>query len=405
MKRFPSLLAATSLTFTLSACTQDTPGETIEVTASDTECTVSEDSVEAGTATFSVENSAGAPLAFFVLAPGGGRVYGSRDEIAPGSSADLKVSLEPGEYATACKLGWRGPDIGPARFTVTGDTDTAAEGSVEERLEDARDNYVTFARRELAEFLPQVEEFAETYAAGDDERAKELYPAAREKYMRISPLAVSVGVLDERINAREEEYTAQARDLKERDQTFTEWLGFHRIEKDLWPEEDAEASEPEEPTTPRERREIADALIGDVEQLKMTVDKSSFIKSRDITMDTIVRGALRQTEQPAHDVDDAIGAVHASRAVFDAVKDIAADRGEEGEKLVDDTEGHLDSLQRSLEDQVAELDSSDDVDGTENTEDAEDAEEVNSTIDLGELHEDLTRLADLLGLEMEEQEG
>ena len=137
----------------------------------------------------------------------------------------------------------------------------------------------------------------------------------------------------------------------------------------------------------------------------MTVDKSSFIKSRDITMDTIVRGALRQTEQPAHDVDDAIGAVHASRAVFDAVKDIAADRGEEGEKLVDDTEGHLDSLQRSLEDQVAELDSSDDVDGTENTEDAEDAEEVNSTIDLGELHEDLTRLADLLGLEMEEQEG
>ncbi|SIS51438.1 iron uptake system component EfeO [Corynebacterium appendicis CIP 107643] len=398
MNRFPSVLAATTLTFTLSGCAQATAGETIEVTATDTECAVAVDSVEAGTSTFEVENSAGAPLAFFVLAPGGGRVYASRDNIMPGSSADLTVSLDPGDYATACKLGWRGPDIGPAEFTVTGDTDTAAEGSAEEQLETARDNYVTFARRELAEFLPQVEDFAEAYAAGDDARAKQLYPAAREKYMRISPLAVSVGVLDERINAREEEYRTQAGDLKERDQTFTEWLGFHRIEKDLWPELAAETSEPEEPTTPRERREIADTLIGDVEQLKMTVDKSNFIEARDITMDTIVRGALRKTGQPVHDAHDAIGAVHASRAVFEAVKDLAADRGEEGSTLVSETENHLDSLQRSAETAIGEL---------ENPETAGETgggTAEKSDVELSQLNEDLARLADLLGLDVEEQE-
>lgn len=394
MKRSPAVLVATALTFTLAACGQES-GETFEVAASDTACTVSGDTAEAGTSTFEVENSSGAPLAFFVLAPNGGRVYASRDNIMPGSTADLTVSLNPGTYATACKLGWRGPDIGPARFTVTGDKDAAKEGSVEEQLETARDNYVTFARRELAEFLPQVEDFAEAYAAGDDERAKQLYPAAREKYMRISPLAMSVGVLDMRINAREEEYKAQAGDLKKRDQTFTEWLGFHRIEKDLWPEEIAETSEQEEPTTPRERREIADTLIGDVEQLKMTVDKPNFVKPHNVTMDTIVRGALRQTRQPAHDVHDAIGTVHASRAVFDAVKDVAADRGDEGEKLVSETENRLDSLQHSAETAIGEL---------ENPETAEETAEK-SELDLSQLHEDLTRLADLLSLDVEEPDG
>ncbi|MCT1683291.1 cupredoxin domain-containing protein [Corynebacterium appendicis] len=399
MNRFPSVLAATTLTFTLSGCAQDTAGETIEVTATDTECTVAVDSVEAGTSTFEVKNSAGAPLAFFVLAPGGGRVYASRDNIMPDSSADLTVSLDPGDYATACKLGWRGPDIGPAEFTVTGDTDTAAEGSAEEQLETARDNYVTFARRELAEFLPQVEDFAEAYAAGDDARAKQLYPAAREKYMRISPLAVSVGVLDERINAREEEYRTQAGDLKERDQTFTEWLGFHRIEKDLWPELAAETSEPEEPTTPRERREIADTLIGDVEQLKMTVDKQNFADSRDITMDTIIAAAIDTTEKAPHDAHDAEGAVLATRAVVAAVEDIAADRGDQGKQLIDDTTAHLDSLQRSAETRIGELGNPE-----ASGETGEPTEQPEPDLDLSQLHEDLTCLADLLGLEVEEQE-
>lgn len=399
MKRSPAVLAAIALTFTLAACAEET-GETFEVTASNTECAVSEDTAQAGTSTFKVENSSGAPLAFFVLAPGGGRVYASRDNIMPESTADLTVSLEPGTYATACKLAWRGPDIGPAEFTVTGDAGTSAEGSVAEQLETARDNYVTLARRELAELLPQVEDFAEAYAAGDNARAKQLYPAAREKYMRISPLASTVGMLDARINARENEYTANAADLKERDQTFTEWLGFHRIEKDLQPE--ISSTDDAEPSTPRERREIADTLIGDVEQLKMTVDKQNFADSRDITMDTIVAAAIDTTEKAPHDAHDAEGAVLATRAVVAAVEDIAADRGDQGKQLIDDTTAHLDSLQRSAETRIGELGNPEASEETGET--GETGEQPEPDLDLSQLHEDLTRLADLLGLEVEEQE-
>lgn len=391
MKRSPAVLVATALTFTLAACGQES-GETFQVTASDTACTVSEDTAEAGTSTFEVENSSGAPLAFFVLAPNGGRVYASRDNIMPGSTADLTVSLNPGTYATACKLGWRGPDIGPAEFTVTGDTQTSAEGSVEEQLETARDNYVTFARRELAELLPQVEDFAETYAAGDDARAMQLYPEVRRKYMGIGPLASSVGVLDARINTREDEYAENSAAFTKRDQTFTEWLGFHRIEKDLRPE--LSSTDDAEPSTPRERREIADTLIGDVEQLKTTVDKQNFVDSHDISMDKIVANALRATEKMPHDANDAEGAVLAARAVVASVEDIAADGGDEGATLIDDTTAHLDSLQRSAETQIGEAE-----------EKGEATEHADPTLDLSQLHQDLTRLADLLGLDVEEPDG
>ena len=396
MKRSPAVLAAMALTVTLAACGQES-GETFKVAASDTACTVSADTAEAGTSTFQVENSSGAPLAFFVLAPAGGRVYASRDNIAPGATADLTVSLDPGTYATACKLGWRGPDIGPATFTVTGDESTADEGSAEEQLEGARDNYVTFARRELAELLPQVEDFAEAYAAGDDVRAAQLYPEVRRKYMGISPLASTIGTLDARINAREDEYKANAAELKKRDQTFTEWLGFHRIEKDLQPE--LASTDDAEPTTPRERREIADVLIGDVEQLKMTVDKQNFAESRGITMDTIAAAALRATEQNPHDAHDADGAVLAARAVVAAIEDIAANRGDEGTQLIDDTTSHLNSLQRSAESQIGELEN------PEASAAAEETEETTSTPDLSQLHEDLERLADLLDLDVEDTQS
>lgn len=404
MKRSPAVLAAVALTVTLAACAEES-GETFEVTATDSACTVSEDTAEAGTSTFEVKNSSGAPLAFFVLAPGGGRVYASRDNIAPGETADLTVSLDPGTYATACKLGWRGPDIGPAEFTVTGGADSATDGSVEEQLKDARDNYVTFARRELAELLPQVEDFAEAYAAGDDVRASQLYPDARRKYMGISPLASSVGTLDARINAREDEYKANAAELKKRDQTFTEWLGFHRIEKDIQP--DLASTDGAEPTTPRERREIADALIGDVEQLKTTVDKQNFAKSRDIIMDTIA-AALRATEQKPHDAHDAEGAVLAARAVVATVEDIAANRGDDGKQLIDDTTSHLDSLQRSAESQIRELESpeaSAAAEETGETEETEDTENTASVLDLSQLHEELSRLTDLLGLDVEDADA
>jgi iron uptake system component EfeO len=75
-----------------------------------------------------------------------------------------------------------------------------------------------------------VASFVSAYEAGDDEKARSLFPTTRAFYERIEPVAESLGDLDPRIDYREVDAVAEGLD----------WTGFHRIEKDLWvPAQDA----------------------------------------------------------------------------------------------------------------------------------------------------------------------
>lgn len=375
MKRSPALFAALALTFPLAGCVENNADDAIDVQAKEDSCQVAADSVESGTSTFSITNSGERVTEFYVLADDGLRVIAERENIAPGSTTDLTVQLEPGSYFTACKPGLRGANVGQSEFTVTGEPIQYNE-SDEKRFNEARDNYVAFVQNEVAELLPQVEEFAEAYAAGDDEKAKQLYPTTRVHYERIEPVAEALGVLDARIDYREVDYIAEADELKEDDQTFTEWLGFHRMEKDLWPPaadaknaDGAPAREGWEPSTPEHRREIADTLIADVEQLSTTVNADNFIEEQDITVDTVSNGAMGLLEEVAttkvtgeenwwshKDLYDFQANIQGSRIAFDMVKGIAAERGEEGQKLVDDIENRFNDIQELL-DQYGSLES------------------------------------------------
>ena len=368
MKRSPALLAAVALTLPLAGCVENSSGDAIDVQAKEDACQVATDSVESGTSTFSITNSGERVTEFYVLADDGLRVIAERENIAPGSTADLTVQLEPGNYFTACKPGLRGANVGQSEFTVTGEPIQYNE-SDEKRFNEARDNYVAFVQNEVAELLPKVEEFAEAYAAGDDEKAKALYPTTRVHYERIEPVAEALGVLDARIDYREVDYIAEADELKEDDPSFTEWLGFHRMEKDLWPPaEDAKnadgapAREGWEPSTPEHRREIADTLIADVEQLNTTVNADNFIEEQDITVDTVSNGAMGLLEEVAttkvtgeenwwshKDLYDFQANIQGSRIAFDMVKGIAAERGEEGKQLVDDIESRFNDIQELLD--------------------------------------------------------
>ncbi len=368
MKRSPALLAAVALTLPLAGCVENSSGDAIDVQAKEDACQVAADSVESGTSTFSITNEGERVTEFYVLADDGLRVIAERENIAPGSTADLTVQLEPGNYFTACKPGLRGANVGQSEFTVTGEPIQYNE-SDEKRFNEARDNYVAFVQNEVAELLPKVEEFAEAYAAGDDEKAKALYPTTRVHYERIEPVAEALGVLDARIDYREVDYIAEADELKEDDPSFTEWLGFHRMEKDLWPPaEDAKnadgapAREGWEPSTPEHRREIADTLIADVEQLNTTVNADNFIEEQDITVDTVSNGAMGLLEEVAttkvtgeenwwshKDLYDFQANIQGSRIAFDMVKGIAAERGEEGKQLVDDIESRFNDIQELLD--------------------------------------------------------
>lgn len=368
MKRSPVILASLALTLPLAGCVENSSGDGIDVQAKEDTCTVATNSVESGTRTFSITNEGERVTEFYVLADDGLRVIAERENITPGSTADLTVQLEPGTYYTACKPGLRGPNVGQAEFTVTGEPIQYSE-SDEQRFNEARDNYVAFVKNEVAELLPKTEEFAEAYAAGDDEKAKDLYATTRVHYERIEPIAEALGVLDARIDYREVDYIAEADQLKEDDPTFTEWLGFHRMEKDLWPPaadtknaDGAPAREGWEPSTPEKRREIADALIADVEELHSTVTSPDFAEENDITVDTVSNGAMGLLEEVAttkvtgeenwwshKDLYDFQANIQGSRIAFDMVKGIAAERGEQGKKLVDEISSRFDDIQTLLD--------------------------------------------------------
>ena len=415
MKRSPALLAAVALTLPLAGCVENSSGDAIDVQAKEDACQVATDSVESGTSTFSITNSGERVTEFYVLADDGLRVIAERENIAPGSTADLTVQLEPGNYFTACKPGLRGANVGQSEFTVTGEPIQYNE-SDEKRFNEARDNYVAFVQNEVAELLPKVEEFAEAYAAGDDEKAKELYPTTRVHYERIEPVAEALGVLDARIDYREVDYIAEADELKEDDQTFTEWLGFHRMEKDLWPPAEDEknadgapAREGWEPSTPEHRREIADTLIADVEQLNTTVNADNFIEEQDITVDTVSNGAMGLLEEVAttkvtgeenwwshKDLYDFQANIQGSRIAFDMVKGIAAERGEEGQKLVDDIENRFNDIQELL-DQYGSLES-----GFVDYDEVDAGEQAKLTRSLDALREPLSNLTGtVLGLNVD----
>lgn len=415
MKRSPALIAAVALTLPLAGCVENSSGDAIEVQAKEDACRVDTDSVESGATTFSITNAGERVTEFYVLASDGLRVIAERENIAPGSTADLTVQLEPGSYFTACKPGLRGANVGQSEFTVTGEPIQYNE-SDEKRFNEARDNYVAFVQNEVAELLPKVGEFAEAYAAGDDEKAKQLYPTTRVHYERIEPVAEALGVLDARIDYREVDYIAEADELKGDDPSFTEWLGFHRMEKDLWPPaEDAKnadgapAREGWEPSTPDHRREIADTLIADVEQLNTTVNSDNFLEDQDITVDTVSNGAMGLLEEVAttkvtgeenwwshKDLYDFQANIQGSRIAFDMVKGIAAERGEEGQELVRDIETRFNDIQELL-DQYGSLET-----GFVDYDEVDAGEQAKLTRSLDALREPLSNLTGtVLGLNVD----
>ena len=229
-------------------------------------------------------------------------------------------------------------------------------------------SYVQFARNEVGELVPAVQAFAAAYAAGEDDHARDLYATTRVHYERIEPIAEALGILDAKIDYREVDYIAEANELAGEDPDFTEWRGFHRMEKDLWVPDASDknadgtpAREGWEPSTPAQRQEIANQLVADVEELEAVLNDPKFIEDNDVTIDTVSNGAISLLEEIAtnkvtgeenwwshKDLYDFQSNLQGSRIAFDLVAPIAADRGEEGAKLVEDINARFDDVQALL---------------------------------------------------------
>jgi iron uptake system component EfeO len=105
--------------FTLAvgaACSSTSPtAGAIPITATNTECRVSQTSFAAGRYKFEVQNT-GSDVTEVYIYGKGDKVVTEKENIGPGTTATFSATLSAGEYQVACKPGQKGDGI---RQTIT----------------------------------------------------------------------------------------------------------------------------------------------------------------------------------------------------------------------------------------------------------------------------------------------
>ena len=345
---------AGALALALSGCVPnhaEVAALTVDIT--DDSCVVSDATATTGAITFAITNSGTDVNEFEILADDKLRIVGEKENITPGQTVSYVAELTPGTYYTACKFQLVGAPVGLAEFTVTGEA--SARSADEEALTaEAVSNYIAYVKSQVAELLPQVQEFTAAYAAGDDETARALYASARVSYERIEPTAEAFGDLDPQLDYREVDAVAEG----------LEWTGFHRIEKDLWPPAAGDLNSDGEsalldwaPSTPEERRGYADRLNENVQELYELVVAPEFT----ITLGDISNGAIGLLDEVAvgkisgeedwwshTDLWDFAANVQGAQVAFGTVANVAASKGEAGAALVADIDAEFANLSSLL---------------------------------------------------------
>lgn len=267
----------------LAACTSNSPTTgadgsdgKVTVTSSDDSCKVSTTEVPAGPVTFEVTNSGKQVTEFYLLGEDGLRIVGEVENIGPQLSRDLVVNVPAGTYSTACKPGMKGEGI-RAGFTVT-KSDTPVDAGDQANVEQAQTNYATYVKDQSDQLLTKTTEFVRLYEAGKDDEARDLYAKARVHWERIETVAESFGDLDPKMDAREADL-----------EPGQKWTGWHRIEKDLWPQDAKDYTA----LTDAQRKTYGQDLLKNTTTLDKRIQKMTF------TIDQIANGSRGLLEEVA----------------------------------------------------------------------------------------------------------
>ncbi|GLW67525.1 lipoprotein [Actinomadura rubrobrunea] len=255
----------------VSACADKDGGgggsDAIQVTASDTECKVSRTEFPAGHVTLAVHNTGSKVTEVYIYAPGD-RIVTERENIGPGTRAEITAEVKAGSYEIACKPGMRGDGI-RQKVTATGQ---GAPRPNDPRLDRAIAEYRRYVQEQADATLPKAEKFAAAVKAGDVAEAKKTYAVSRIGWERTEPVAESFGDIDPKVDVRE--------DGLEQGQT---WTGWHRLEKALW--KDGKIGE--------EEKKLADQLIVDLK------DWQKRVGTADITATGMANGAKELLDEVA----------------------------------------------------------------------------------------------------------
>ncbi len=284
--RFVLPVAALATLPFLAACTSNTTdsaspsgaGGPISVTSSDSSCEVSAESAPAGNLQFDVTNAGSKVTEFYLYSSDGKRIVGEVENIGPGLQGKLIVTADEGSYLTACKPGMVGQGI-RADFKVTEPVAGSRAPSEDAVLiSRAQNRYRVYVQRQANILLAGTREFVAAYRSGQADKARALYPTVRSHYEAIEPVAESFGKLDPELDLREADLTQGQK-----------WTGWHRIEKDLWPQRDPSYH----PLSPAQRRQYAQDLLANTKILQGKISTLTF------TTDQIANGSSGLMEEVA----------------------------------------------------------------------------------------------------------
>ncbi|WP_192458871.1 iron uptake system protein EfeO [Musicola keenii] len=263
-----SALCAALLTLpAVDALAADVPQ--IKITVNDKQCEPMQVTVAAGKTQFVVYNASQKNLEWEILK--GVMVVEERENIAPGFTQKMTANLETGEYDMTCGL--LSNPKGKLIVTAAAGSTPTAKTSVLDLVGPIAD-YKVYVIREVDELVKQTKQFTDAIKAGKLDDARKLYAVARQHYERIEPIAELFSDLDEKIDAREDDYEKKAADPN-----FT---GFHRLEKALFADHSVKGSE-----------QYADQLYGDVQELQQRIAGLTFPPAK------VVGGAAGLIEEVA----------------------------------------------------------------------------------------------------------
>ncbi|GAA3121444.1 iron uptake system protein EfeO [Streptomyces rameus] len=301
--------AATAAALTaLSACTAKSDaedGNAIHVTAADSKCETSAESVPAGHVTLKIENTGSQATEVEILFPDD-RIVSEKENIGPGTKYTLTAEVKAGSYEIACRPGMKGHGV-RQKLTVSG-SGTAAQRNP--KLDQAVADYRQYAQDQADATVPLAEAFAKAIKDGDLDAAKKAYAPSRLGWERTEPVAESFGDIDPKTDTRA--------DGLEKGQ---KWTGWHRLEKALWQDKRIGAEE----------KSLAGQLVTDLKDWQKRVGTASITPTSMANgakelLDEVATGKVTgEEDRYAHtDLVDFKGNVEGAQKAYELLKPVAA---------------------------------------------------------------------------------
>lgn len=274
-----SLTTAALALVALSGCTDNPQNEAsgngssggskdVKVTITDDGCTVDPAKAPSGQVKFTITNKGTKPNELEVLAEDKLQIASEKENIGPGTTAELTTALDQGTYYTACKPNMVGDFVGLTKFTVEKGKDVKVSDDVQAEEDKAVANYTGYVRDQSGQLVSATRAFTDAYTAGDTEKAKELFPLARQHYERIEPTAESFGIkeagdIDTALDVRVQDLASDAKKKETDPEVLKSWTGWHRIEADLFTDQGS----PYKFASQQDRQKAADQLNSDTKDL------------------------------------------------------------------------------------------------------------------------------------------